>query len=124
MGRIDSGMKNAGRSHVDVLLKQLLGRNDGRGICRAPGPSCRGHLRRHGSFALKFGLVPFEGLLSAVFELVAIVVFGQAMRTAELCTAMGALSNQAKDCRVAWSLSLKLATFLSGHVNCLRRCYD
>lgn len=77
---------------MDVLLKQVLERKmDEERV--EPRPSCRGHLRGHGSFTLKFGFVPFEGLLSAVFELVAIVVFGQAVRTAELSTTMGALPN-------------------------------
>lgn len=79
------------------------------------GPSCHGHLWGHGSFTLKFGLVPFKGLLSAVFEFVAVVVFGQAVYTAELCTAVRTLSDYAKNCRVAWSLSLKLTTFLGSH---------
>ena len=42
-------------------------------------PSCDGHLRRYGSFALQFRLVPLEGLLPAVFEFVAIVVFWEAV---------------------------------------------
>lgn len=43
------------------------------------------------------------------------MVFGQAVYTAELCAAVGALANYAKSRRVAWSVSLKLATFLSSH---------
>jgi len=42
-------------------------------------PSCHGHLRCYRSFALQFRLVPLEGLLPAVFEFIAIVVFWEAV---------------------------------------------
>lgn len=61
-------------------------------------PSCDGHLRRYGSFALQFRLVPLEGLLPAVFEFVAIVVFWEAVCAAEFCTTVRTLSDDAEDC--------------------------
>ncbi len=36
--------------------------------------SCYRHLRRHGALAFQLHLVPLEGLLSTVLELVAVVV--------------------------------------------------
>jgi hypothetical protein len=86
----------------------------------------------NGSLALQLGFVPVKGLLPAILEVVAVVVFWQTMlrhrsadegrhrdldthRSAELCPTMWTLTDDAEHGRVAGDIALELTTFLGGH---------
>ena len=88
----------------------------------------------NGSLALQLGFVPVKGLLPAILEVVAVVVFWQTMlrrrsadegrhggrvddthRSTELCPTMWTLTDDAEHSRVAGDIALELTTFLGGH---------
>jgi len=57
----------------------------------------RSELRGDGHFAFKLGLVALEGLLFAIFKVMASVMFRKAVLSAELELAMRAFPYDAKD---------------------------
>jgi len=84
--------------------------------------------RRKGLYGGKFGgdghlafqlcLIAFEGLLFAVFKVVASMMFRKAVLAAELCLAMWAFPYNTKDRRSALGFfAFKLTSFLAGHSN-------
>jgi len=77
-----------------------------------------GEFGGHSHLALQLCLIAFEGLLSAILEIIAGMMLWKTMFATELDLAVRAFAYDAQDCRGALGLGFtvfELTTFLAGH---------